>query len=95
MAKHTAAPWQVTENATVFALHERPGRNGKTVTCNRMWLHVYFDRDVTEDEQQATIAAVAAVPEMLEALRDAVRLIRHLGGDAGCQERAIAKAEGK
>jgi len=32
-------------------------------------LHVYFDRDVPEAEQQATVDAIAAVPEMLAAIK--------------------------
>lgn len=70
----TAGPWLKTESNTIYALHERSALGGKVVKCNRMWLHVYFDRDVPEAEQQATVDAIAQVPEMLAAIRaNAVR----------------------
>lgn len=69
MSDITQGPWLKTESNTIYALHERSGLGGRVVKCNRMWLHVYFDRDVPEAEQQATVDAIAAVPEMLAALK--------------------------
>jgi len=65
----TQGPWLKTESNTIYALHERSGLGGRVAKCNRMWLHVYFDRDVPEAEQQATVDAIAAVPEMLAAIK--------------------------
>jgi|688.fasta_scaffold352577_2 hypothetical protein len=45
-------------------------------------------------QAEADAKLIASAPDLLEALLDAVRLIEHLGADAGFQKRAIAKATG-
>jgi hypothetical protein len=87
MSEHTAGPWyrdgyksDVVRSAIVR------DATGFEVALTRHW-------GVKETEANANL--IAAAPETLEALRDAARLIRHLGGDAQFHERAIAKAEGK
>ena len=44
-------------------------------------------------ECEANARLIAAAPKMLKALRDAVRLIEHLGGNASHQKKIIAEAE--
>lgn len=51
------------------------------------------DRLKLSSQQDADL--IAAAPEMLDSLKDAVRLIEHLGGNAGNQRKAIAKAIGE
>ncbi len=78
---HTPAPWLKTESNTVYALHERHGLGGRVVKCNRMWLHVYFDRDVPEAEQQATVNAVLSVPDLVKACKDVLASLEKLATD--------------
>ena len=82
MAKHTQGPW---------AYH---GGFGKCVTDGRNVLAECRKAMFTPQECEANARLIAAAPEILEALRDAVRLIEHLGGNASHQKKTIAKAEG-
>lgn len=80
---HTPAPWLKTESNTVYVLHERHGLSGRVVKCNRMWLHVYFDRDVPEAEQQATVNAVRSVPDLVKACKDVLTALQKSTQETG------------
>lgn len=87
MSKHSAGPWE-----SHFSIHGDPS---VVTDANRPAFTKVCDVSTApSDYGQANCRLIAAAPDMLEALRDAVRLIRYLGGNAGCQEKAIDKAEG-
>ena len=54
-------------------------------------VHMLFE--VCEAYGRKIAASEAAKADLVDALRDAVRLIKHLGGDAGFQQTAIDKAK--
>jgi hypothetical protein len=74
---HTPGPWEVREVDGLFAIAHRDG-----------W--VLDSNDEQQDRADAKL--IAACPVMVEALRDAVRLIRHLNGNPCCQIKALEAA---
>jgi hypothetical protein len=48
-----------------------------------MWLHVYFDRDVPEAEQQATVNAVLSVPDLVKACKDVLTALQKSTQETG------------
>jgi hypothetical protein len=95
VGKHTPGPWK-TVNKPDYAsyggigIEQDSGSKDENVICE-IWP---IKTVPTEDpEAQGNALLIAAAPEMLEALRDAVRLIEHLGGNASHQKKMIAKAE--
>ena len=79
--KHTEGPWHVW--------NKQYPRVGPTHNCTVAGVFA-----CPVGDQQANAQLLAAAPEMLEALLDAVRLIEHLGGNAEFHKRAIANATG-
>jgi len=91
---HTPGPWTQTQNAKTGV--KIWGADHKPVAI----IVGGIERSmVTEDqpkpEWQSNADLIRCSPQLLASLRDAVRLIRHLGGNAGCQEKAIYDATGE
>lgn len=87
MTKHSDGPWE-----SYFSVHGEPS---VVTDANRPAFTKICDVSTApSDYGQANCRLIAAAPDMLEALRDSVRLIKHMGGNAKFQEDAIVKAEG-
>jgi len=93
MSKHTPGPWKVEHRGYKYIVSK--SRDG------------YITRDVCRMDgstmaafaQEANARLIAAAPELLEALKDALQLLEVYGGDFEEATRnqaraAIAKAEG-
>ena len=95
-AKHTPGPWAVaTENAISYGVRViAPGAHDVQVAfCGAV---VSSDPGARITYGQAIINArlIAAAPDMLIELRDAVAIIEALGGKADTQRAVIARADG-
>ncbi len=64
---HTAGDWQRSDT-TVYALMHDGWRRGEETFRNRVWLNVSFDREVPQEEREATIAAIQHAPQLLSEL---------------------------
>ena len=87
MSKHSPAPWT--------RCGQKDDPCGSAIIRAANGFEVANSRSFLIEEYEANANLIAAAPETLEALRDAARLIRHLGGNADFHERAIAKAVGE
>ena len=97
--KHTPGPWMVNDQPSIYPYVTAPSREGgphriTLANCPHPAdaFHVH--------ERDANAHLIAAAPEMLEACKEALRLIRNQTGNwqLGTEdmlERAIAKAEGR
>ena len=79
MSKHTPGPW--TEVGRYIETHGY-------ILCE-----MFSAR--TREERDANQRLIAAVPELLEALKNAIEIIEGTGLDASIQRAAIAKATGE
>jgi hypothetical protein len=75
-ARHTPGPWHVAAGTQIRSAVHQ---------IARVWM-------MRNGEGNANAKLIAAAPEILDALQDAVRLIEHLGGNAKLQRAAIEKA---
>jgi len=64
---HTAGDWQRSDT-TVYALMHDGWRRGEETFRNRVWLNVSFDREVPQEEREATVAAIQHAPQLLSEL---------------------------
>jgi hypothetical protein len=91
-ARHTPGPWRVIPPRIGAALtvYGLDGVFPVATTCSNT------TPATMQAHREGTVAAnaklIAAAPELLDALQDAVRLIEHLGGNAKLQRAAIEKA---
>lgn len=81
---HSPGPWRRDGEASdeMRSAVIRDAR-GFAVAHSRSWL---------VEQYEANANAIAAVPELIASLVDAIRLIEHLGGNASNQQKALAKA---
>jgi len=98
--KFTPGPWKC-EGRTVYALIHRGWCKGVKQFQNRFTAYVQ-DAHTNTEELEANARLIAAAPDMYEALKEALSVIRHDGHETGVErdaygliEMAIAKAEGK
>ena len=99
MSKHTPGPWEIAEDDT----HGQAVVRGEHIEIATCWHHCVGS---IEKEMRANARLIAAVPDLLEALKDmnsGWKYIRHSYGDLygvgwdRAQEKAdaaIAKAQG-
>lgn len=90
MIKYTAGPW-LREGRTVYALMSAGFLKGVEQSKNRFWATVYHDREVSEDEAEATVCLIQSASGLLEACQACA------DGRKGWQQlmhAAIAKATG-
>jgi hypothetical protein len=79
--KHTPGPWELENGLRVYA----PGKGGPLLATV-----AYLPRAKGQDAANARL--MAAAPDMLAALQDAVYRLAQLGLDTEPQRAAIAKA---
>ena len=106
--KYTKGPW-LRDGATVYALESCGWRKGKETFQNRFFLRVSASSSTPPRELECTARLIAAAPDLLEALKDAVRWLEGMSRDnpefiqdsmpVNCltmeeMKLAIAKAEG-
>ena len=89
MSKHTSGPWKVvtdrTEEGVMCSVYAGPI---EVALCGT--------GDVSDDTERANAHLIAAAPEMLEALKEAKRLLDQTDiGSCDAVDAAIAKAEGR
>lgn len=104
-AKHSPGPWLFHPSAVSFTQVEcadgtRPGRLAASIyhpmNPRRPMIRVGATTDDDAAEVVANARLVAAAPELLEALKEAVEIIEnHTMFDGSKAYAAIAKAEGK
>ena len=79
MSKHTPGPWIEAS---------------RYIVTDEYTICEMFSRTRSE-ERDANQRLIAAAPDLLEALKDAVEIIESTGLDASVQRAAIAKATGE
>jgi hypothetical protein len=93
--QHTPGPW-LTDRNNVHA-----GQIATVMHCKNGWVEIWTDKwaetGLEEDEQEANARLIAAAPDLLEALKDALCALECCGKDypaATKAHAAIAKATG-
>jgi hypothetical protein len=83
MSKHTPGPWDArwSERGQYWFIDHEQGGEGYTLTKLNC--------------EEADARLIAAAPELLEALKNAIEIIEGTGLDASIQRAAIAKATGE
>ena len=84
--QHTPGPWTIDGNAHRDLDIVAPTGRVAMLDCE-------FSEE-TEDVLTANASLIAAAPDLLHALRDAVEILEGTGLDASIQRAAIAKATG-
>ena len=113
MSKHTPGPWTVHNGTDVFGPHGGDSGDGAKANDNDGWqvadcavgLTAYAGQyvELGSEVRKANARLIAAAPELLEALKEFVEVVRNAGvewcdGVLDAQDRAraaIAKAEGR
>ena len=95
MSKHTPGPW-ITEQSSrtdIYIISQSVEARNKWVAtaCN----HEFHPTEEENRRNQYNARLIAAAPDLLEALKDAVEIIEGTGLDASVQRAAIAKATGE
>ena len=85
--KHTPGPWRVSQNSNILANGQRE--------FPKMVAAVYITNDTSpsykdREERDANSRLIAAAPELLAALMDAMPFIRALQADTELSDRADA-----
>ena len=83
--KHTPAPWKVGQDKTAIEA------SGAIIARIFHWANQY----TPIHESHANAKLIAAAPDLLIALREAVEIIEGTGLDATAQREAIIKATGE
>jgi len=94
--QHTPGPWAVTTVGSCHGIHPAASDNERDDIC-RVAPHNYHPDgwQAAKGEAEANARLIAAAPDLLAALREAVEIIEGTGLDATTQREAIAKATGK
>lgn len=101
-AKHTPGPWMYSGAGSIKRDYTAIGcTDGETIAT--AWGHSNSGFFVSEEEKEANARLIAAAPELLEALQEAISLIESIDGrDNSCDPRSdisdlkavVAKAMG-
>lgn len=94
--QHTPGPWAVTTVGSCHGIHPAASDNERDDIC-RVAPHNYHPNgwQAAKGEAEANARLIAAAPDLLAALREAVEIIEGTGLDATTQREAIAKATGE
>jgi hypothetical protein len=76
--KHTPGPW-ARIGTTVYALMHDGWKRGVEQFKNRFTVQVQRDRECSEEEAEANARLIAAAPDLLEALEQAVTSMQDSG----------------
>jgi hypothetical protein len=94
--KHTPAPWSVDTNTNDLREAETiRGGDGVRIAATYKIHEHRDDKTKAYYEARANSRLIAAAPELLEALKNAIEIIEGTGLDASIQRAAITKATGE
>jgi hypothetical protein len=96
MNKHTPGPWQWDGDYTLRPVNPDPSRSALHTILSPDGPYGFVQTSTADvwPEFEANKRLIAAAPDLLVELQDAVAMIEALGGNASTQRTAIAKATG-
>jgi len=72
--KHTLGPW-LRDGNMIYSLMHAGWRKGEELFKNRFHAYVQSDRECPDEEHEANVKLIAAAPDLLEALKEARRIV--------------------
>jgi hypothetical protein len=95
MNKYTKGPWHIGAGNGEGSVFADTGRTRLEQGGTTLYSICSVTLGWNDAEDAANARLIAAAPELLEALKDAIEIIEGTGLDASIQRAAIAKATGE